>query len=116
MEQITKGTIINGSRPEYDMKAMGRKMKYYRRLRNLTVEDVRVYMQLSSVQAIYKWESGLCFPTADNLMALAELYQVNPMDLMPKCAVGASGGAFENMRILIECHGRKCDIDYMICA
>ena len=104
------------SRPEYDMKEMGRKMKHYRRLRNLTVEDVRIYMQLSSVQAIYKWESGMCFPSADNLMALAELYQVNPMELMPKLASGSIGNSFEGMKILIERSGRKSKVDYMICA
>lgn len=99
---------MNLSRPEYDMKAMGRKMKYYRKLRNLTVEDVRRYMQFSSVQAIYKWESGMCFPSADNLMAVAELYQVNPMELVPK--------RLEGIKIVIELHSRKYKSDYMVCA
>lgn len=107
---------MNLSRPEYDMKAMGQKMKYYRTLRNLTVEDVRLYMQFSSVQAIYKWESGMCFPSADNLMALSELYQVNPMDLIPKKVQGGVGNAFEGMKLLIECNGRKNRVDYMIYA
>lgn len=92
-------------RPEYDMKKMGQKMKYYRKLRGFTVEDVREYMQFSSVQAIYKWESGKCFPSADNLLALAELYQVNPIDLMPKRKMG--------IKILLEINNRT-NLDYIV--
>ena len=36
-------------RPEYDMIAMGKKMQYYRKLRNRSVEEVRQYMQFSSL-------------------------------------------------------------------
>lgn len=106
---------MNISRPEYDMKAMGHKMKYYRKLRRLTVEDVRIYMQLSSVQAIYKWENGMCFPSADNLMALAELYQVSPVELMPKRLALTQNMTCDGEYILIEC-GRKHKVDYVVCA
>ncbi len=107
---------MNISRPEYDMKAMGRKMKYYRKLRGYTVEDVRKYMQFSSVQAIYKWESGMCFPSADNLVALAEFYHVNPMDLMPKRIQLANEQTFKEYKIIIERHSKKSKADYMVCA
>ena len=116
MKVINMEKPMEISRPEYDMKAMGRKMKYYRRLRNLTVEDVRIYMQLSSVQAIYKWESGMCFPSADNLMALAELYQVNPVELMPRRELACGTNRVEGMRIMVECNSKKSRVDYMICA
>ena len=106
---------MNISRPEYDMKTMGQKMKYYRKLSKLTVEEVRVYMQLSSVQAIYKWESGMCFPSADNLMALAELYQVSPVELMPKRVPLTQKMTRDREYILIEC-GRKHKVDYVVCA
>lgn len=96
---------MNILRPEYDMIEMGRKMKYYRELRGFTVEDVREYMQFSSVQAVYKWESGKCFPSADNLVALAELYQVNPIDLMPKRKKG--------IKILLELENRT-NLDYIV--
>ncbi len=39
-------------------------------------------MGLSSVQSIYKWEAGQCFPQADNLLALARFYHVSPFDLL----------------------------------
>ena len=97
-------------RPEYDMITMGKKMQYYRKLRNISVEEVRQYMHFSSVQAIYKWESGKCFPSADNLLALAELYGVNPTILMPKCV------ADRMFSILIETYHKEKKIDYMICV
>lgn len=69
-------------RPEYDLDATGRNMRRIRTERNLSVDDVRRYMKLESVQAVYKWELGRCFPSADNLMALAELYEVHPAELL----------------------------------
>lgn len=107
---------MNCARSEYDMKAMGKRMQYYCKLRNLTVEEVRQYMKFSSVQAIYKWESGKCFPSADNLMALAELYCVNPVDLMPKIKNNCDVYTFETYDVLIEFPRRKNKIDYVICA
>jgi len=98
-------------RAEYDMIAMGKKMQYYRKLRNFSVEEVRKYMHFSSVQAIYKWESGKCFPSADNLLALAELYGVNPVDLMPK-----RGVTDRTFYILIENYSKEKMVDYLICA
>ena len=67
-------------------------------------------MQFSSVQAIYKWESGKCFPSADNLLALAELYGVNPTVLMPKRV------ADRMFSILIETYHKEKKVDYMICV
>lgn len=69
-------------RPQYDIEASGRKMKEARISRGLTAKDVRDYMGFSSVQSIYKWEAGQCYPQADNLLAMAKLYQVNPFDLI----------------------------------
>lgn len=97
-------------RAEYDMIAMGKKMQYYRKLRNFSVEEVRKYMHFSSVQAIYKWESGKCFPSADNLLALAELYGVNPVDLMPKRET------YREFYVLIEIYNKEKKVDYMVCA
>lgn len=105
--------IMNMTRPEYDMEAMGRRMKYYRKQKNLSVEDVREYMQFSSVQAIYKWESGKCFPSADNLVALAELYQVNPLDIMPKRLGYTEGNFTKKIKFIIElCNRNK--MDYLV--
>ena len=69
-------------RPEYDLIATGINLRRIRTERRFSVDDVRRYMKLGSVQAIYKWELGKCFPSADNLLALAELYEMNPAEIL----------------------------------
>ena len=67
-------------RREYDFHVIGSNLKKLRIMNNLTVEYVREYMQLGTVQAIYKWERGDCLPQADSLLALMELYGVSRID------------------------------------
>ncbi len=69
-------------RPEYNLSATGRNLRRLREEKKLSVEEVRRYMKLESVQAIYRWELGYNFPAADNLLALAELYEVNPAKML----------------------------------
>lgn len=69
-------------RPEYDLLKTGEQIRKLRKERNITVDQIRRYLHFGSAQAIYKWENGRCFPQADNLMALARLFNVNPADIM----------------------------------
>ncbi len=69
-------------RPHFDLAASGQRMREIRRDRNISVRQVMEYMGFESTQAVYKWEAGKCFPQADNLLALAVLYHVNPMELL----------------------------------
>lgn len=69
-------------RPEYDLLKTGEQIRKLRKERNITVEQIRRYLQFGSAQAIYKWENGRCFPQADNLLALARLFNINPTDIM----------------------------------
>ena len=69
-------------RPEYDLKRTGEQIRKLRRERNISVDQIREYMKFGSSQAIYKWEKGQCFPQADNLLALAKLFDVNPNEIM----------------------------------
>lgn len=69
-------------RPRYDMEASGRKMRNLRRERRISVKQVMEYMGFESTQAVYKWEAGKCYPQADNLLALARLYNVSPAELL----------------------------------
>ena len=71
-------------RPHFDIVASGARMRQIRRQRNISVKQVMEYMGFESMQAVYKWETGKCFPQADNLIALAMLYQVNPIELLVK--------------------------------
>ena len=69
-------------RPEYDLIKTGNQIRKLRKERNISVDQIRKYMQFNSSQAIYKWEKGLCFPQADNLLALAKLFDVNPNEIL----------------------------------
>ncbi len=69
-------------RPEYNMILSGRNIRNIRIRKNFSVEQVREYMKLGSVQSVYKWESGKCFPSVDNFMALSELYEINPLEML----------------------------------
>ena len=69
-------------RPRFDIVASGARMKAIRQQRKISVKQVMEYMGFESTQAVYKWEAGKCFPQADNLLALAILYRVSPMELL----------------------------------
>ena len=69
-------------RPRFDIVASGERMKEMRKQRNISVKQVMEYMGFESTQAVYKWEAGKCYPQADNLVALAILYNVSPMELL----------------------------------
>ena len=69
-------------RPRFDIVASGERMREIRRQRNISVKQVMEYMGFESTQAVYKGEAGKCYPQADNLVALAILYNVSPMELL----------------------------------
>ena len=69
-------------RPHFDIVASGARMKEIRKQRKISVKQVREYMGFESTQAVYKWEAGKCYPQADNLLGLAILYNVSPMELL----------------------------------
>lgn len=69
-------------RREYNKVLIGKNLRRARERQGLTVEDVREYLCLGSVQAIYKYESGLSYPPADTLLALMELYRIDRVDLL----------------------------------
>lgn len=69
-------------RPHFDIVASGARMRAIRQERKISVKQVMEYMGFESTQAVYKWEAGKCFPQADNLIVLAILYRVSPMELL----------------------------------
>lgn len=71
-------------RSEYDLKQIGNNLRKCRKRCDLSVEYVRDYLLLSSVQAVYKWEEGRCYPQADTLLALMELYEAELADIIGK--------------------------------
>lgn len=105
-------------RTEYDLKAIGRNLKRLRESRHLTVEQVREYLCLGSVQAVYKYESGTGYPQADTLLALMELYGAGVDDIV-RGHEEEQGSSF-NMRrnreinrifkVFLRFRGRKVEI------
>lgn len=77
-------------RPHFDIVASGKRMKEIRKQRNISVKQVMEYMGFESTQAVYKWEAGKCYPQADNLVALAMLYNVSPLELLVEENLGFS--------------------------
>lgn len=69
-------------RTEYDMKVIGRNLRRLREKKRLTVEQVREYLCLGSVQAVYKYEAGAGYPQADTLLALMELYDAGVNEIV----------------------------------
>lgn len=69
-------------RPEYDLKVVGENLKRLRVEKNLSVDYVKNYLRLGSVQAVYKYEKGKSYPQADTMFALMELYEANLYDIV----------------------------------
>ena len=69
-------------RPEYDMKKIGQNLRSLRKAKGLSVDEVREYLYLGSVQAYYKYERGDGYMPADSLLALMELYEADLYDII----------------------------------
>lgn len=54
---------------------------FLRNIKGLTQEQVAEVIGISR-QSYSKWEQGKCYPQVDNLVALAILYNVSPMELL----------------------------------
>ena len=71
-------------RPEYDLKVIGDNLKRLRKKNGFSVDDVREYLHMGTVQAIYKYERGAGYPPADTLLALMDLYHADYHDIVEK--------------------------------
>lgn len=110
-------------RREYDAALIGRNLKRLRIKKGLSVEAVREYLCLGSVQAIYKYEAGQNYPQTDALLALMELYEADFRELLweqiTQCRFSGEGcwvisAAQEGwpellLEIMTECHPVKKD-------
>ena len=92
-------------RPEFDKVLIGKNLRRYRLLQKLSVEEVRKYLQIGSQQAIYKWEEGACYPQADTLLVLMQLYGIEVNDLI-------SEEISESDRDAISCKLKTFNMDY----
>lgn len=69
-------------RPEYDLKVIGDNLKRLRKKNGFSVDEVREYLHMGTVQAIYKYERGAGYPPADTLLALMDLYHADYHDIV----------------------------------
>lgn len=83
-------------RREYDIRMVGQNLRRLREAKNLTVEEVRAYLQLGSVQAVYKYAAGRSYLPTDAMFALMQLYQADLYDILCDCE---KRPALESVRI-----------------
>ena len=62
------------------MTTLGQRIREHRRRAGMSQEALARQLDVSR-QAVTKWESGRTLPTAENLAALAQLYQV-PLEVL----------------------------------
>lgn len=65
-----------------DLKKTGLKIKELRKQNNFSVRQLQYYFKFTTTQAIYAWERGESVPTIDNLLLLANIFNVNITDIL----------------------------------
>ena len=70
------------ARNEYSSHTIGNNLRRLREENGFSVEEVREYLHLGSVQSVYKYEYGINYPPGDTLIALLELYHAEVADLI----------------------------------
>ena len=68
--------------PTVDLVRTGENIVRLRKAAGLSVRDLQLALGFASPQAIYKWQKGVCLPTVDNLLFLAELQRVTIDDIL----------------------------------
>lgn len=68
--------------PVIDMQATGQNIMRLREENGLSVRDLQNIFGFATPQAIYKWQRGVVLPTVDNLIILAEVFQVHIDDIL----------------------------------
>jgi transcriptional regulator with XRE-family HTH domain len=68
--------------PVINMEQTGKQIAELRKNANLTVNDIKEALALTTVNAVYKWQRGQTLPTLDNLVALAALFDCTINDIV----------------------------------
>lgn len=68
--------------PVINMEQTGKQIAELRKKANLTVNDIKEALALTTVNAVYKWQRGQPLPTLDNLVALAALFDCTINDIV----------------------------------
>lgn len=65
--------------PTINLRETGVNLRRIMDRRGITPKDIKEYLNLTSVQSVYNWCSGINMPTIDNLYALSQRFGV-PID------------------------------------
>ena len=68
--------------PVIDMVATGKNIERMRKAAGLSVRDLKDVFGFATPQAIYKWQHGTALPTLDNLVILANAFDVAMDDII----------------------------------
>ena len=68
--------------PVINLPKTGAKIDLLRKKANLSVKDIQKIFGFESPQAVYKWIHGRSLPTVDNLIILAEIFNVTIEDIL----------------------------------
>lgn len=68
--------------PIIDVSKTGAKIDLLRKKANIPVKEIQEVFGFATPQAIYKWIHGKNLPTVDNLIILAEIFNVTVDDIL----------------------------------
>lgn len=68
--------------PTIDTVMTGKNIMKLRDMRGFSVKDLQNAFGFTTPQAIYKWQNGTALPTVDNLVILAEMFDVKVDDIL----------------------------------
>jgi len=70
------------TRPNYDLKTIGKNLRKLRKKKGLSVEEVCEYLKIASDRTIYYYEAGERVAPFDVMFALMELYEADLADVI----------------------------------
>lgn len=68
--------------PTVDMIATGRNIKDIMKGKGMTAKDIQAVFGFNTPQAIFKWFRGDTIPTVDNLVILANIFEMKMDDIV----------------------------------
>ena len=68
--------------PTINLPKTGVNINSLRKKANMTVRDIQKIFGFATPQAIYKWIHGKSLPNIDNLLILADVFDVNIEDIL----------------------------------
>ena len=89
--------------PIIDLIETGKNIKRIRETSGISVRELQAILGFTNPQAIYKWQSGECLPSIDNLVILAAVLGVSVDDILVIEDGTPSGGRNPLKSSVIEC-------------